>query len=111
MDLLSPTSTLYRVYHSCGAGTARGPAFKSLADAKRYVLEQRTPGSFAIRKPDGTWHRWQPSNSVVYNVHAGPRLASGTFVDNGPYSETDDIRRLSSPLGFPPGVPSGKARQ
>lgn len=106
--MLHPSSTLYRVYHSCGAGTARGPAFKSLDDAKRYVLEQRTPGSFAIRRPDGTWHRWGASESVVFNVQSPQRFARGTQVDPDTTPASDGARRIASPLGYPPGVPYGK---
>jgi len=102
--MLHPASSLYRVFHSCGAGTARGPAFKRLDDARRYVLDQRVPGSFAIRKPDGTWHEWGESGSPVFTVPAPGSFPRGTRVGDDMPGETR--APAAAPRGYPPGVPS-----
>jgi len=101
--MLHPSSSLFRVYHSCGAGTARGPAFKHLEDAKRYVFEQRTPGSFAIRRPDGHWHRWGESDSPVFTI--APRFARGTQVGEEAMHASTGTPAKTAPKGYPPGVP------
>lgn len=49
---------MYEVWWSCGRGTQCGPRFRLLDDALRYVAEHAAEASFAIRRPDGTWHQF-----------------------------------------------------
>ena len=48
---------MYEVWWSRGEGTQKGPRFRILEDAIRYVSARSDRASFAIRNPDGTWHR------------------------------------------------------
>jgi hypothetical protein len=78
--------------------TSRGPAFNRLEDAKQYVRDQRATGSFALRRPDGRWHSWAPSDAELFDIPTPRLLASGRQI-------------TAVPMGYPPGVPFGKFRK
>jgi len=49
---------MYEVWWSRGRGAHCGPRFRLLSDALRYVAQHADEASFAIRRPDGTWHQF-----------------------------------------------------
>lgn len=48
-------TALYEVWFSTGEGTHKGPRFKRIEDARRYVFSHLQEASFAIRNPAGEW--------------------------------------------------------
>ncbi|MCA9678288.1 MAG: hypothetical protein H6709_09370 [Kofleriaceae bacterium] len=55
MTSMTRQPALYEVWFSVGEGFHRGPAFRLLADAERYVVQHLGEASFALRRPDGHW--------------------------------------------------------
>lgn len=48
----------YEVHATQGQGSSIGAAFLTEDEARGYVDEHKTEGSFGIKKPDGTWVQW-----------------------------------------------------
>ena len=46
---------LFEIWLSRGTGMVRGPRFRWIVDAQRYVHEHRDEASIAVRSPDGSW--------------------------------------------------------
>jgi hypothetical protein len=67
---------MYEVMLSDGNGPRRMVKFKLFRDALRYVHTYSGEGSFAIRKPNGAWHRWAPDQQVLRNQRRAPRFAT-----------------------------------
>lgn len=63
------THELYEVWWSRGHGTTRGPRFRLLGDALRYVAERSGRTSYAIRCPDGHWHQFRWGAHHVERAH------------------------------------------
>lgn len=70
---------MYEVWRSHGDGTRIGPRFRVLGDAVRHVYNEGPPGSYAIRYPDGSWHRWHTGEPILrVNGPTTGRRARGT---------------------------------
>lgn len=48
---------LHDIFVTIGGKLHRGPGFRHLSDALRYVDDNRCEGPFLIRHPDGRWYR------------------------------------------------------
>jgi hypothetical protein len=58
---------MYEVWWSRGSGTYKGPRFRRLEDALRYVDEHAAEASFAVRGPVGYWHRQGGSGRITFD--------------------------------------------
>lgn len=56
---------MYEVWISTGDGSQRGPRFRHLADALRFISNYSEPASLALRQPDGGWHDFGDTAIVV----------------------------------------------
>ena len=66
-----PVNTaMYEVWSSCGDGCQRGPRFRLLDDAVRYVTQHNGEASFAIRCPDGHWYEFRGGSHHRERLHA-----------------------------------------
>jgi hypothetical protein len=84
---------MFQVWKSDGDSLCRGPRFRSLDDALRYVNSGSTGASFAIQQPDGQWSR-DPSGSTTFRARR-PRSRRSTFArGSGPH----DITASSLPV-------------
>jgi hypothetical protein len=62
---------MYEVWMSTGGALRPGPRFRSLADALFHVRTHAARGSFAIRTPDGRWHRDTTGRSILGRREGG----------------------------------------
>jgi len=56
---------MYQLWRSRGEGMERGPKFRILADALRYIDSHIHEASYAIRASDGSWYH-QPGGNVLF---------------------------------------------
>jgi hypothetical protein len=49
---------VYEIWATQGQGGDKIAEFKSLADALAYVEQHEGEASYAIKYPNGQWHRW-----------------------------------------------------
>lgn len=59
------SSSGYEIWWTTGGGTQRGPRFRLLQDALHWIEQRSGIASFAIRTPDGSWHRWPGSGRAI----------------------------------------------
>jgi predicted RNA-binding Zn-ribbon protein involved in translation (DUF1610 family) len=57
----------YEVYGTQGQGGSEHPdeAFPTLEEALAFVKTHRDDGSWGIKYPDGTWHKWHNTGPCV----------------------------------------------
>lgn len=58
---------MYEIWWSQGNGTQKGPKFRRLSDAQRYVFEHAGQASFAIRGPVGYWVKWDDTGRIAFD--------------------------------------------
>jgi hypothetical protein len=76
---------MHQVWCSTGQGKARpGPRFRRIEDAIRFV-NGRERGSYAIKAPDGTFHKWPDGNVIVAK---GTRRGSAALAPSEPVAQS-----------------------
>ena len=60
---------LYQVWWSRGHGTHRGPRFRLLQDALRYLVDHSGDASYALRCPDGHWYEFGWGSHHIERLH------------------------------------------
>lgn len=68
--------SMYVVWMSRGMGMYPGPKFRRIHDALRYVADNQTGGSFAIRLPTGRWYRRDANGRVIFSAPGTGRRAA-----------------------------------
>ena len=59
---------MYEVWRARRGRASRGPRFRFLKDALRYVHERRDDCSYALRRPDGSWHHFETTGDVTHRA-------------------------------------------
>jgi succinate dehydrogenase/fumarate reductase flavoprotein subunit len=59
---------IFEIWWSQGGGVRRGPGFRWIEDAIRYVQEHRDEATHAIRLRGGPWHRWEDGSVFLRRV-------------------------------------------
>jgi hypothetical protein len=72
---------MFEVWISNGKGTNRGPRFRQLVDAMRFIAEYAERGSLALRRPDGQWHTLGEDGAILVNRRCAPRLLVSRRID------------------------------
>jgi len=71
---------MFQVWYSESGRLRPGPRFRLLRDALRFGLKQVETRSFAIRTPEGTWHRDQSTSRSIF----GPGCTSPVVIVEPP---------------------------
>jgi hypothetical protein len=60
-----PTKPMFEVWRAAHGRAGKGPRFRLLPDALRYVYTQSDGATYAIRTPNGQWHHFEKNGGVT----------------------------------------------
>jgi hypothetical protein len=59
------TKPMFEIWRASNGKAGKGPRFRLLPDALRYIYTQSDGATYAIRTPEGQWHHFEKTGGVT----------------------------------------------